>query len=41
MTRGKILFIDRNEILYESLEFNGDMYTNMECGNGRRVIQEY
>lgn len=41
MTRGRILFIDRNVILYESLEFNGDMYTNMECGNGRRVIQEY
>ena len=41
MTRGRILFIDRNEILYESLEFNGDMYTNLESGNGGRVIQEY
>ncbi len=41
MTRGKILFIDESELLYESLEFNGDMYPDMDMGRGRKVIQEY
>ena len=26
MTRGKIIYIDRNDKIYTTVEFNGDMY---------------
>ena len=38
MTRGKILFIDKNGNLYSSTEFNGDMYPE---GNGGEVIGRF
>ena len=38
MTRGRILFIDSNQELYSSIEFNGDMYPE---GNGAEVIEKF
>lgn len=41
MTRGKIIFVDENGVLYSSLEFNGDMYPDGSFANGGRVIRAF
>ena len=38
MTRGKILFIDKDEKGYTSIEFNGDMYPS---GNADRILEQF
>lgn len=38
MTRGKIIFIDRDGRVYSSVEFNGDMYPD---GNADRILEMF
>lgn len=38
MTRGKILFIDKDSRLFTTVEFNGDMYPD---GNGGRILEMF
>ena len=38
MTRGKIIYIDKNNMAYSTIEFNGDMYPN---GNADEVLEMF
>ena len=38
MTRGKIIFIDRDEKIYSSVEFNGDMFPD---GYAERILEMF
>ena len=38
MTRGKIIYIDKDERIYSTIEFNGDMYPE---GNGDQIIERF
>ena len=38
MTRGKIIYIDRDGKIFSSVEFNGDMYPN---GNADRILEMF
>ncbi len=38
MTRGKIIYIDRDERVFSSIEFNGDMYPD---GNADRILEMF
>ena len=38
MTRGKIIYIDRDGRIFSSIEFNGDMYPD---GNANRILEMF
>ena len=38
MTRGKIIYIDRDGKVFSSVEFNGDMYPD---GNADRILEMF
>lgn len=38
MTRGKLIYIGNDDVIYETVEFNGDMYPN---GHGEDIISEF
>lgn len=38
MTRGKIIYIDRDDKIFSSVEFNGDMYPD---GNADRILEMF
>lgn len=38
MTRGKIIYIDKNKIMYCSCEFNGDMHPEHK---GDQIIENF
>lgn len=41
MTRGKIIFIDKNGKIYNTTEFNGDMYPDKDSGYGREIVEYF
>ena len=41
MTRGKIMFIDKDRRIYSSVEFNGDMYPDKKQSYGREIVDHF
>ena len=41
MTRGVIIFVDNSDVIYSSVEFNGDMYPDSVIGYGDTIIKNY
>jgi hypothetical protein len=41
MTRGKIIYIDKDMMVYSTLDFNGDMYPDEDMGYGREVVDAF
>ena len=41
MTRGKIIFIDKDRRIYSTVEFNGDLYPDQNKGYGREIVNHF
>lgn len=41
MTRGKIIFIDKDRRIYSTVEFNGDLYPDQNIGYGREIVNHF
>lgn len=41
MTRGKIVFIDKDRRIYSTVEFNGDLYPGRNIGYGREIVTHF
>lgn len=41
MTRGKMMFIDKDRRIYSTVEFNGDLYIDQNKGYGREIVNHF